>query len=191
MKTLEIVGYKRQELGTSSAKAIREDGNVPCVLYGANMEPVHFYSPYILFRDLIYTSDIYKVKLNIEGDEYEALMQDASFHPVNDMILHVDFMKINEGRAVKAEIPIRLEGLSVGVQKGGKLVSKLRKVKVKSLPSNLPEYVSVDITNLDLGKSIRVNSIPDGDFEILNAATLPVATVEIPRSLRSEQAAKK
>lgn len=190
MKTLEILGYKRTALGKSATKALRAEGYVPCVLYGYGIENVNFYAPSIMFRDLLYTPDIHKVELNIEGDIYYAFVQAASFHPVNESILHVDFMSINDNRTIKIDLPVRLEGVAVGVQKGGKLVTKIRKLTVKGLAPNFPEYISVNISHLDLGKSVRVSDIKQEGYEILNALNLPIATVDIPRALRSEQEKK-
>src|SRR6187399_2878377 len=109
MKTIEIIGYRRANLGKSDAQKVREEGNVPCVLYGGN-EQVHFYSPVILFRDLIYTNEAHFVHLNIEGEEFEAIMQEVQFHPVSELIFHVDFLRVSTDRKIKMQIPMRLVG---------------------------------------------------------------------------------
>jgi len=186
MKTLEIIGFKRANLGKQQSKELRNESFVPGVLYGAG-EQVHFYAPAILFRDLIYSPEVYEVDLNVEGSHYRAVLQDAQFHPVNEMLLHVDFLQLQEGKEVKLDIPVKMVGNSPGVIAGGKLVTKLRKLKVKALPANLPNYVEVDISDLELGKSIKVGKIKAGDFEILTNPLAPVATVTIPRALKSAQ----
>jgi large subunit ribosomal protein L25 len=186
MKSLEIIGFKRANLGKTESNRLREESNVPCVLYGGN-EQIHFYSPMILFRDLVYSPDVYSVDLNIEGDHYSAVMQDIQFHPVNEMLMHVDFLLLREGKEVKIDIPVKFVGTSPGVQMGGKLVTKLRKLKVKALPENLPDYVEVDISDLDLGKSVKVSKLKGGNYAILSNPQSPIATVAIPRVLKSAQ----
>ncbi|WP_439881643.1 50S ribosomal protein L25/general stress protein Ctc [Pontibacter sp. MBLB2868] len=186
MKTLEIIGFKRANLGKQQSKDLRNESFVPGVLYGGS-EQVHFYAPAILFRDLVYSPEVYEVDLNIEGTHYRAIMQDVQFHPVNEMLLHVDFLELQDDKPVKIEIPVKMVGNSPGVMLGGKLVTKLRKLKIKALPANLPDYIEVDISDLELGKSIKVNKIKGGDYEILTNALAPVATVTIPRALKSAQ----
>src|SRR5687767_3491096 len=126
MKTQEIIGFKRANLGKSTVKALREESQVPCVLYGGK-EQIHFSVPMILFRDLVYTPEAHIAELNIEGTVYRAILQDIQFHPVNEIILHADFLLLNEDKPVKIDIPIKLIGNAPGVQKGGKLNTKLRK----------------------------------------------------------------
>ncbi|WP_347158296.1 50S ribosomal protein L25/general stress protein Ctc [Pontibacter chitinilyticus] len=186
MQTLEIIGFKRANLGKQQAKDLRNESFVPGVMYGGE-EQVHFYAPAILFRDLVYSPEVYEVDLNIEGTHYRTVLQDAQFHPVNEMLLHVDFLLLHEDKEVKMDIPVKMVGVSPGVLAGGKLVTKLRKLKVKALPANLPDYVEVDISDLELGKSIKVGKIKTGDYEILTNTLAPVATVTIPRALKSAQ----
>jgi len=185
MKSVEIIGYKRANLGKKESQDLRNDGNVPCVLYGGE-EQVHFYSPMILFRDLVYTPEVHTVLLNIEGDEYDCILQDIQFHPVSETILHADFLKLKDDRPVKMDVPVKFVGNSPGIQQGGKLVVKLKKIKVKALPKNLPDYIEVDISKLELGKSIKVKDIVSQNYEILNAVTNPVASVEVPRAMRGK-----
>jgi len=185
MKQLEIVGYQRANLGKKASKDLRAEALVPCVLYGGS-EQVHFYSPMILFRDLLYTPDVFEVTLNIEGKIYKAVLQDSQFHPVNEMILHVDFLEIIAGKPLTVEVPLKFEGNSPGVLKGGKLVQKLRKVKMRGMANDIPDYVLVDITNMDLGKSVKVSELVVEKVTVLNNPSLPVATVDIPRALRGK-----
>lgn len=187
MKEVEIIGYKRANLGKSDAKALRAESNVPCVLYGGK-EQVHFQTPMILFRELVYTPEAAFVKINIEGKEYRAILQDIQFHPVSEIILHADFLELFEDKKIKMEIPVNFTGRSAGVDKGGKLTPKLRKLKIKALPKDMPESISIDITDLDLGKSVKVREVETENFEIMNPESVSIATVSIPRSLRSKQA---
>ncbi len=187
METLEIIGYKRDNRSKAEVKQLRAEGNVPCVLYG-NEENVHFYSPMILFRDLVYTNKAHFVTLNIEGDIYRCILQDIQFHPVSEIILHADFLALQDDKPVKMDIPVVLKGSAAGTQKGGKLVLKLRNVKVMAKPNNMPASVEADVSSLDLGKSIRVGEIEQKDFEILNNNSVTIATVSIPRAMKGKSA---
>ena len=133
MKTVEIIGYKRANLGKAEAKRLRAEGNVPCVIYGGE-EQVHFSAPMILFRELVYTDEAHFVHLNVEGKEYQAILQDIQFHPVSEVILHADFLQIFEGKHVKMNIPVHFEGVSPGVTKGGTLIKKRRHLSILALP---------------------------------------------------------
>ncbi|OON67397.1 50S ribosomal protein L25/general stress protein Ctc [Hymenobacter sp. CRA2] len=190
MKSLEIVGFKRANLGKKEAKRLRLESYVPCVMYGGETQ-VHFYVPAILFRELLYTPEVHIVDLNVEGDTYRAIVQDAQFHPVNEMLLHVDFLQLQEGKEVKMDVPVKYVGVSPGVQQGGKLVSKLRKLKVQALPENLPDFVAVDISDLGLGKSIKVSKVETTGYKILTNQLAPIATVAIPRALKGQMQAEK
>jgi len=190
MKSLEIVGFKRANLGKKNAKMLREESYVPCVLYGGD-EQVHFSAPAILFRELLYTPEVHVVDLNIEGDMYRAIVQDTQFHPVNEMLLHVDFLLLQDGKEVKMDIPVKYVGVSPGVLAGGKLVSKLRKLKVKAAPESLPEFVEVNISGLELGKSIKVSKVEPKGYAILTNPQAPIATVAIPRALKGAMAGEK
>lgn len=186
MKTLEIIGYHRANLGKKESKGLRREGSVPCVLYGGEKQ-VHFHSPMILFRDLVYTPDAHLVKLNVEGDEYNCILQDIQFHPVSEMILHADFLQIFDDKPVKMEIPVSFTGNSPGLQKGGKLLVKQKRLKVRALPQNLPDSIVVDVSDLDLGRSVKIKDLKPENYEILNPLANPIASVEIPRALRSKQ----
>lgn len=185
MKTVEIIGYKRANLGKSEAKRLRAEGNVPCVIYGGDKQ-VHFYAPMILFRELVYTDEAHFVNLNIEGEEFKAILQDIQFHPVSEVILHADFLQLFEGKHVKMNIPVHFEGNSPGVAKGGTLIKKRRYLGVRALPKNMPEYITVDLSPLDFGKAIKVGEIEENNFEILDTKIASVAVVEVPRALRGK-----
>ena len=183
MKTIEIIGYKREDLGKQKSKKIRKDGYVPCVMYGEK-DHIHFSVPMILFKELVYTPEVYLIDVNVEGDVYQCVLQDIQFHPVSEMILHADFLKLEEDKPVKVNIPVRFEGTSPGVVKGGRLMPKLRYVKVKALPKDLPDFIMVNISKMDMGKSFKVRDLKITDFEILNSPQVSIATVETPRAMR-------
>jgi large subunit ribosomal protein L25 len=185
MKTVEIIGYKRANLGKKEAKRLRAEAMVPAVLYGGD-EQVHFYAPMILFRPLVFTAEAHFVNINIEGDEYQAILQDVSFHPVSEIILHADFLQLHKGKNIKMNIPVHLEGTAPGVTKGGALIHKRRSLLVKALPKNMPEHITLDISELDFGKSIKVESVSVENCEILDTPQASIAVVEIPRALRGK-----
>ncbi|PWJ58868.1 large subunit ribosomal protein L25 [Dyadobacter jejuensis] len=183
MKKHEIVGFKRANLGKTEAQELRSQGYVPSVLYGG-AEQVHFYAPAMLYRDLLFLPDVFNVTLNIEGTIYHAILQEKQFHPVNDSLLHADFLEIVPGKEIKVDVPVKLTGTSAGVIKGGKMNQKLRKLRVQGMADNIPDFVAVDVTDLDLGKSVKVGAITPENYVILTAASNPIASVEIPRALR-------
>ena len=190
MQVVEIIGYKRANLGKKESNDLRTEAMVPCVLYGG-AEQIHFYSPMILFRPLVYSQNVYKVKLNIEGDIYEAFLQATQFHPVSEVMLHADFLLVREDKKVKLEVPVRFKGVALGVTKGGKLIQKVERIQVLAFPKDLPSFLEVDVTNLDLAKSVRISDIPAGNFRILNSHALPVGTVTVPRALKGKEEASK
>lgn len=185
MRTVEIIGYNRANLGKADAKRLRADSEVPCVLYGGK-EQVHFHAPMILFRDIVYTPDAAFIKLNIEGEEYSAILQDIQFHPVSEVILHADFLVLSDDVPVKMDIPVKFSGVAPGLIQGGNLVVKLRRVRIKALPEKMPDAITMDVSGLDLGKSIKVADIDADGFEILNSTRVTVASVEIPRALKTD-----
>ena len=187
MKTVEIIGYKRANLGKKEARHLRAEGQVPCVLYGGD-EQIHFYAPMILFRPLVYTDQAHFVELNIEGVEKRCILQDIQFHPVNEIILHADFLELHEGKPVKMDIPVQLTGTAVGVTKGGKLMHKRHFLRLKALPKDMPDYIEVNVSKLDFGKSVKVKDVKAGNFQILDSPAISIAVIEIPRALRGVSA---
>jgi large subunit ribosomal protein L25 len=184
MKKTEIVGYNRANLGRQASQELRGEGMVPCVLYGG-AEQVSFYVPMYLFRALLYTPDIYEVNINIEGKEYTGILQDSQYHPTNDQIIHADFLEITPDKVIKVEVPIKLHGPSEGQKKGGKLVQKMQKLRIQGAAKNIPDYINIDIKNLDLGKSEKVSSIAEIEgVKVLDSPSNPVAVITIPRALR-------
>lgn len=185
MQTVTIEGVVRQNAGTKYAKALRREGNVPCVLYGGD-KVVHFHAVKSSFKKLIYTTDFKLADVSVDGTNYKAILKDAQFHPVTDEVLHVDFIELVPEKLVKAQVPVRITGSSPGVKGGGKLQQSLRKVSILSTPENLVDNVTVDISALELGDSIRVRDIAIQEgIEVLNPGAIPVASIVIPRALRS------
>lgn len=189
MQVVNIKGELRTALGKKGAKATRNQGLIPCVLYGGD-EVVHFSTTYNEVRHLIYTPDFKVAEVEVDGKPFRCIVKDKQFHPVNEQILHLDFLRLAEGHPVKLEVPVRFKGVSPGVKSGGKLIQKVRSLKIKALPENIIDEVIVDISTLELGQSIRIRDIKLGDsVEVLNAPGIPVATIEVPRALRSAQQA--
>ena len=184
MKTVDLIGYKREDLGKAETKRLRSEGFVPCVVYGGESIS-HIYVPQILFREIVYTSEAHFVNLDIEGQEYRVILQDIQYHPVSETIIHADFLELHEGVPVRMDIPVHLEGKAPGVEKGGTLVHKRRKLSVKALPKNMPEHITVDISGLDFHKSIKVEEIDAEGYEILDTPQASIAVVEIPRALKT------
>ncbi len=188
MKSVALFGQARTEVGKVSTKALREEGKVPCVLYGGT-EHIHFslYEPD--FKLLVYTPNTYKVKLDIDGKEFRAILKEIQFHPVNDSIIHADFLEINENKPVEIGIPVKLVGNSVGVRQGGKLVVKSKKLRVKALPSMLPDFIEVNIETLEIGKSVKVADVVAGEgIVLLDSPNNPVVSVNTTRA--AQEAAK-
>lgn len=186
MKTIEIIGYKRANLGKNESKKLRSEGNVPSVIYGGKKQ-IHFHSPMILFRDLIYTPGANFVKLNIEGEIKNAILQDIQFHPVSEIILHADFLELSENKKIKMEIPVKFLGNSPGVLQGGKILTRIRKLSILAYPKNMPEFIEIDISHLELGKSVKVEDILSEQYEILNSPLVSVVSVNIPRVTIEEE----
>jgi large subunit ribosomal protein L25 len=187
MKTIDLVGYHRSDIGGSSPKRLRAESLVPCVLYGGKGENVHFSVPMILFRELVYTPEATFVNMDIEGTEYKCILKDIQYHPVSEVILHADFLRLYDDQVVKMEIPVHFIGTSPGLQKGGKLSIKSRKLKVQALPKDMPDSIAVALDGLELGQSVKVSSIKSEGFTILNNPSVTVGSITIPRSLRSAQ----
>lgn len=182
MKTILLKGEMRSGNGTSDAKALRNAGKVPCVMYGAG-ENVHFAVYQADFKNLVYTPNVYKVRIDLDGKSYDAILQDMQFHPVSEAILHADFMAVDADRAVVMDIPVRVVGNSPGVRAGGKLVKKINRLRVRGLLANLPDYIDVSIDTLEIGQSAKVKDLTPGNFEILDAKENAIVSVKTTRAL--------
>lgn len=190
MEVIAISGQMRTDLGKTASKAVRNEGKIPCVLYGGD-EAIHFSTTQKEVRDLIYTPDFKVAELTIDGKAYRCFVKEIQWHPVSDAVVHIDFLRLIEGVPVKVEVPLRFKGVSPGVKNGGKLIQKLRRVKIKTTPEHLIGELQVDISNLQLNQSIRVRDIDSAreNIDVLNSPGVPVASVEVPRALRSATAA--
>jgi large subunit ribosomal protein L25 len=188
MKTIEINGTIRSQISKQEIKNLRSNEQVPCVLYGGEQQ-IHFSVEAAQFKGLIYTPEVHMVKLNIDGTSYDATLQDTQFHPVNDAILHVDFLQVFENKPLNLSIPVRLSGASEGVKAGGKLVLKSRRLRVKAFPSVMPDFINVDITNLKIGGNIRVREINVEGVTFLDSPTNVIVTVRMTRNAAAEAAA--
>lgn len=185
MKTVVIEAQIREQIGKKENRRLRSEGRVPGVIYGGE-EVIHFSVDASDLRDLVFTPEFQKAKVKIDGKELDALVKDLQFHPVNDELIHIDFIQLVEGQEVKATIPLKLEGMAAGVKEGGKLQQLVRGLKVSALPSALVDIIRLDVSSLKLGKVLRVSDIElQEGITILNTPAIPVATVEIPRSMRS------
>ncbi len=192
MKSLTIKGSKRESVGKSATKALRNAGRVPCVLYGGD-EPMHFSADEREFKDLVYTPDTHTVVIELEdGSKHEAIMQDIQFHPVTDRILHVDFYRLYPDKEVTVTVPVKTEGVAPGVVKGGKLFFNERKLKIRAIPSNLPDYVIVDISHLDLNDKVYVSELRNDKYKILHPDNVVVVQVKMSRAaIKAAQEAAK
>ena len=192
MKTIEIKGSFRTELGKKSSKQIRKTGNVPCVIYGKEKN-IHFQAHENSFKNLVYTAEAHLVKLSIEDKEYKAVLKDMQFHPVNDKILHADFIEIFDNKPVVINIPIKVTGDSAGVLAGGKLSIKRRNLKIKGLAKDLPEYLPIDITELKIHEGKKVGELSFDKIELLDpkkSMVLTIATSRVAQKTDEEVAAE-
>lgn len=167
MKTLEIKVTKRSNLGKKSSRKLRAEGNVPCVLYGGD-ETIHFYAHENDLKDLIYTHHVHLIDFNIDGKTQRAILKEIQFHPVTDKILHIDFIEVFDSKPATVAIPIELTGNSIGIKNGGKLRQRRRLLRVKGLVGDMPDVLNVDITDLNIGDSFKVNDLKYDNLEMLD-----------------------
>lgn len=186
MNTLDIKGYKRENTGKQNSKRLRFDAKVPCVLYGGK-ERIHFYVPMAYLKNLIYTPNVYFVNIEIGEKTYKTILQDIQFHPVSELVLHMDFLEVFDDKKIKVMIPIVFKGQAPGVIKGGLLTKSIRKLQIKGLPKDIPNKIPVDVSNLDLGNTAKIRDIKTENYEITMSQQMPVAAVIVPRALKSKQ----
>ena len=196
MKEINVTGQKRTDLGKKASKLARKEGLIPCNIYGEkkdeNGAPVamSFVCPMSELRKVVYTPHIYVVNLNIDGVEHKAVMRELQFHPVTDALLHVDFYEITEEKPVVVGIPVKLNGLAQGVRDGGRINLSIRKINVKAPYKAIPETLDIDVTNLQLGKSIKVGQLQFEGLELVTPAEVIVCSVKATRASRSAAAAE-
>jgi len=189
MKTIELKGTVRTSLTKAAVKQLRKNAEVPCVLYGEKGENLHFAVVDRDLKNLVYTPNAYLVKLAVDGKVHTAVMREIQFHPVTDHILHIDFYPVHEDRPVAIDVPVIIEGNSEGVRAGGKLHVVTRRLKISALPKHLPDSLKVDISNLQLGKSIVVGDLSYPDVNIITPKTTIVCSVKVTRAAVQQTAA--
>ena len=187
MKTITIEGHLRTEVGKKATHQIRSQENVPGVIYGGAKE-VNFYASAKAFKPLVYTGEFQLAQVNVDGKSYKCILKDLQFDRVSDALAHVDLLELVEDKKVIATLPVKFVGVSVGVKAGGKLITKIKALKVKALPKDLKENIEVDITNLELNGNIRVEDVKEKNLEILNSPRIPIASVVLTRQLKQEEA---
>ena len=195
MKEINVSGKKRTDLGKKASKLARKEGLIPCNIYGEkkdeNGAPVamSFVCPMSELRKVVYTPHIYVVNLNIDGEEHKAVMKELQFHPVTDALLHVDFYEVNEEKPITIGIPVKLNGLAQGVRDGGRINLSIRKINVTAPYKAIPEHLDIDVTNLQLGKSIKVGELSFEGLTLATPAEVVVCSVKATRASRSAAAA--
>lgn len=176
MKSVSMSGSSRKNVGKKDAKEQRNQGLVPCVLYGGEKQHALLIEEKA-FKNLLYTPEVQYVELDLDGQQHKAIVQDAQFHPVTEDLLHVDFLEIMDGKPITIDIPLKVTGNSPGVIRGGRLSKRVRKLKVKGLLEHIPEYITADISNLDILDSIEVGDIKLDNVSIIDNPAKVVITV--------------
>jgi len=177
MKSITINGSKRESVGKKATKALRNAGQVPCVLYGGD-QPVHFSAEELAFSKLVYTPNAHTVVIALGDTSYNAVLQDIQFHPVTENILHIDFYQLFENKEIAMDIPVVLTGNSIGVRAGGVLRRNRRKLRIKALPTNLPDFIEIDISKLRIGNKVYVSQLPSEDYKFLHSDNTVVCQVK-------------
>jgi large subunit ribosomal protein L25 len=188
MKTITIEGQLRTGFGKTATRQLRSQDQVPGVIYGGAQE-VNFSAPAAAFKPLVYTPSFQLAEVKLDGKTYRTILKDLQFDKVNDHLIHVDLLELVEDKKVIADIPLKFTGTSIGVKDGGKLITKMKSLKVKTYPKYLKEQIEVPIDNLELNGNIRVEDVKEPNYEILNSPRIPVASVVLTRQLKQEEAA--
>lgn len=191
MKSITIKGSERESVGKVATKAIRNAGAVPCVLYGGD-QPVHFSAEEKAFKTLVYTPNAHTVAIELGKKTYNAVLQDVQVHPVSDKILHIDFFELDEKKEITMEVPVKIVGTSPGVLLGGDLRLNLRRLKVRALPKNLPDFVEANISELQMGNKLYVTKVETKNFKLIHPDNTVIAQVKISRAaMKAAQEAAK
>ncbi len=195
MRTLEIVAEQRKKTGKKETRKLRSEGNVPCVMYGGE-EIIHFYSHANNFKELVYSPIVYVITINLNGKKYKSVLKDIQFHPVTDEISHIDFMEVFDDKPVTVTVPVNLTGESVGLKAGGKLRLKRRRLTIRGPINKLPDKLDIDISDLDIGQTIKVHELSYEGIEILDppramvvaviSSRLAMKGMEIPETVEEE-----
>lgn len=191
MLEINVTGQKRADIGKKASKEIRKQGLIPCNIYGIEKgenglpQAVSFACPFTELRKAVYTPNVYVVNLTIDGVEKKAIIKELQFHPVSDALLHVDFLEINETKPVTVGIPVKLTGLAAGVRNGGRLALSIRQVKVTAVYTKIPQILEVDVTPLEIGKSIKVGQLQFEGLEFATPKEVIVCSVQMTRQARA------
>ena len=190
MKTITIEGQLRTEMGKKATRQLRSQELVPGVIYGGAQE-VNFAAPAKAFKPIVYTGEFMQAEIQLDGQRYVCILKDLQFDKVSDQLLHVDFLELVADKKVVATLPLHLTGTPAGVKAGGRLVTKMKSIKVKALPADLREAITLDISALELNGNIRVEDVKADNMEILNSPRIPIASVVMTRQLKQEEATEK
>ncbi len=188
MKSITIEGHLRTENGKKAARQLRSQEMVPGVIYGGSSE-INFYASAKAFKTLVYTPEFQTANVTVNGKTYNCILKDLQFDKVSDALTHVDLLELVEDKKVIATIPLKFTGAAAGVKAGGKLITKIKALKVKTLPKYLKEAIEVDLTPLELNGNIRVEDVKVDHYEIMNSPRIPIASVVMTRQLKQEEAA--
>ncbi len=186
MKEVSLSGLLRSNVGKKDAKAVRNSGRVPCVIYGSGTQ-THFSLKHTDLQKVVYSPDVFAFNIEVDGKKFKAIIQDMQQHPVTDKFLHIDFLELSEDKMVKVDIPVTLEGRSIGVMNGGRLQQVFRKLTVLGYPKDLPETIVVDISKLRIGNSVRVSELESDTVSLLNAKNAVVVSVKMARGASDEE----
>jgi large subunit ribosomal protein L25 len=188
MKTITIEGHLRTEMGKQATRQLRSEEKVPGVIYGGAKE-VNFSALATSFKTLVYTPDFQLAEVKVDGTAYRCILKDLQFDKVTDALIHADFLELVEDKKVIATIPIKFTGAAKGVKDGGKLITKMKALKIKTYPKYLKENIEVDLTDLELNGNVRVEDVKSENYEILNSPRIPIASIVLTRQLKQEEAA--
>ncbi len=188
MKSITIKGQLRSDTGKKSSRQLRSEGQVPAVIYGGN-DTIHFYASPLDFRGIVYTGEFMIANIEIDGKSYRCILKDLQFNTLTDKMSHLDFLELVDGKKVIANIPLHFTGTAKGVREGGRFVAKMNTIKVRTLPKNLTEHIDVDITNLVIGKNLRISDVKFEDAEIMHSPRIPVCAVTTTRVLKQAASA--
>jgi len=187
MKSITIEGQLRTDSGKKATRQLRSQKQVPGVIYGGSQE-INFSAPATAFKDIVYTADFMLANVIIDGKTYRCILKDLQFHKVTDALLHVDFLELVENKKIIATLPLNFIGVPAGVKAGGKLVTKMKSLKVKTLPKYLKEHIDVNIEKMELNENVRVQDVIAENMEVLNSPRIPIASVTLTRQLKQEEA---
>lgn len=187
MNTITIEGQLRTEFGKAATRQLRSEEKVPGVIYGGAKE-INFTAPATAFKSIVYTPDFMLADVNVDGTSYKCVLKDLQFGKVSDQLIHVDFLELVSDKKVVVTLPIKFSGIPAGVKAGGKLVAKMKSLKVKLLPKYLRENIEVDISKMELNDNLRVQDVKVENMEVLNSPRIPIASVTLTRQLKQEEA---